>query len=763
MLQRTITHYEVLEMVGQGGMGTVYKARDTRLQRLVALKFLTTVGTSAEARQRILREGQALSALSHPNIATVYEAGEDAGEVFLALEYLPGGSLDRRLRAARESGSMLPLHQVAEWGASIVSALAHAHRHGVIHRDVKPGNVLFDREGRVKLSDFGLATTPNTEAHSADGRVMGTLPYMPPEVLRGAPADARSDLYSLGVMLFEMATGQTPFRGGTESDVLQKTLGQPAPAPSTLRPGLPAGFDRLVTRLLAKRPEDRPREGDRVARELLAAVQGAPTPAPEETPTATMPVWTGAPPGRQRMRVAAAVAVTLLAALGALSVSSRLGKPPAPEKVQVAVLPFRSIGGDAGQAAFCDGLTETVTTVLSKHGEFSVVPAPDARNLDSAEKARKEFGVNLVVYASLQRRGDQVRLIITLIDAKKRRQIDSQPIDWPVARMMELEDSVMVKIGDLLSLVTTPAPGARLARVTQMPSAYDAYLRGRGYLYRYDRPGNLDRALGEFQEAVRLDTSFAAAYVGIAETNLRAYRLRQEQTLLDAARAAAEQARTLNPNLAAAHLALARALVELRRTGEAATELETALRLDPQDAEVYRELGRLYSRAGRFAEADQTYQKALAARPNDWMVATFAATDYASRQRLDVAEKLYRQAAQLSPDNHVPYRNLGTLLVMMGRNREGEQMLLKAQQLNPTAVGFANLAALYMMERRYAEAVPAARKGAELAPVDSPAAYRVWGNLGDAYWLAGGRPATRPGRVAQGRRTGARPTGADPE
>jgi tetratricopeptide (TPR) repeat protein len=413
-----------------------------------------------------------------------------------------------------------------------------------------------------------------------------------------------------------------------------------------------------------------------------------------------------------------------------------------PKQKLVVVLPFRSIGGDAGQQAFCDGLTETVTTALSKHGELSVVPATESRRIGSAQAARKQFGVNLVVSGTVQRRGEQVRVVLTLSDAERDRQIDAEPIDWPVAKLFDIEDAVLQKLADLLNLAfAEPHQDRPAATASHNPSAYDSYLRGRGFLYHYDRPGNLDRALQEFEDAAQFDPQFALAYVGQAETQLRMYRLRKgDSDLLQRAHTAAEKARGLNPELAAAHVVLGGILTDLGKPDDAIRELETALQRDPRDPALYTELGRLYGRLGRHAEAENLYRKAIAQRPGDWRTYRAAATYYSSVQQFAEAERYSRKVLDLAPDNSEGYMNLGALLLKLGRRKEAERMLLKAQDLNATASGYANLAYLYMAQHRFAEAVVVMEKSAAIAEQQQSGEFRIWGNLGDAYWLARAAP-----------------------
>ena len=736
MLGQTVSHFEVQEKVGEGGMGAVYKARDTRLDRVVALKFLSPrLVDSPEERQRFRQEGRALSALSHPHVATVYEVDETDGTPFLALEYMAGGTLRSRVAEAK---GRLPVANVMQWAIELAEGLAHAHKHGIVHRDVKSSNVMFDSEGRVKLTDFGLAKITSTDEPSSKGAVGGTVGYTAPERLQGEHADQRSDLFSFGVVLYEAATGKMPFAGESAGEIINKIL-TAAPVPVTsVRPELPAGFEMVVIRLLQKRPEDRYQRAGDVAHDLR--VLGAPSAAAS---TVTLPATRAVTrwPRRRWIAAVALVCLTMLAWVSSGPVKRWWRSWWLPERKNVAVLPFRNIGGDASQEAFCDGLTETLTTALTKHGSFSVVPATDARRLDSAESARREFGVNLVIAGSVQRRGDQVRVIINLIDAAQRRQIDSEPLDWPVKRLFELEDAVLSKIADLLNVLwSQQEPSLLAAGASQLPSAYDAYLRGRGLVYRWDKAGNLDRALQEFEAAVQQDPRFALAYLGLAEAYLRKYQPLKDTAILEAARSAAERALQLNPQLASAHVWHGRILAESGKQTEAVTELQTAVGLDARDPAAYRELANVYRMQRRFSDAERVFKQAVAARPGDWMGHSYLAIFYSSQQRHQEAESQFRKVIELTPDNPIGYRNLAAVLIRLGKNREAEEMLRKAVALRPLARTYSNLGTLLMLQGRYADAVPAMEKAAEIGSRETPREYRIWGNLGDAYWLAKSPP-----------------------
>ncbi len=729
---RTISHYELLEPLGRGGMGVVHKARDLKLGRVAALKFLSPdlVG-SDDARSRFVREARSLSALSHPHIATVYEVDEADGTPFLAMEYLSGGTLRERVASARSSQTLLDTDKLLDWGIDLAEGLSHAHARGIIHRDVKSSNAMFDAEGRVKLTDFGLAKAVMGADANASNSVIGTVEYMSPEQLSGAPIDQRSDLYSLGVVLYELATGQLPFSGSSPVELVNKIVSTDAPKISRARPDVPPAFEAVVDRLLSKSAGSRYQSAQEVLRDLQRVRGGVVDAAllttrtlPETSrPRAVSWAWMGG-------GVAVAVAILAYAMWPAPVIL--------PENKHVLVLPLRSIGGDSNQEVLCDGLTETLTTALTQSGLLSVVPASDARKVDTVQQARREYGVNLALYGSLQRRQQQVRLNINLVDATTERQLGAETVDGPADQPLQLEEGMLDKVAALIAVVVPRSEAAGGAGgASPAAGAFDAYLRGRGFLYRYDKEGNLDRALQQFEDATRSDPSFALAYAGLAEAHLGAYRLRRDKESLDAAKAAAERALTLNPSLATAYAIDAAVLAASGRSDAAIAEFEHAIDLDPRDATAYREFGTAYATIGKPERAEEILKKGIRARPGDWLSYSNLAKFYYGQQRYSDAERMYRKVIELVPDNYLGYRNLGGMLIALGRNDEAETLLLKAQSLNPKAKTASNLGTLYMFEQRYRDAVPILEKAAELAPRDAPKEYRIWGNLGDAYWLAG--------------------------
>ena len=728
MPDRIISHYELLEPLGRGGMGVVHKARDVKLGRFAALKFISPelVGRD-DVRERFLEEARSLSTLSHPHIATVFEVDEADGAPFLAMEFLPGGTLRERIARARAEGGFIDGTKLLDWGIGLADGLAHAHARGIVHRDVKCSNAMFDGEGRIKLTDFGLAKAAGLDASSSTS-VVGTVDYMSPEQLSGGPVDHRSDLYSLGVVLYETTAGRLPFVGSSPAELINKIVSTDAPSLASLRPDVAPAFERVVSRLLSKSAADRYQNARHVVDDLTRLRAGA---APADLlSTKTLPT------PRRRRWLRPPVAGTAVVALAALAYVLWPKPTPLPEHKQVVVLPLRSIGGDASQEALCDGLTETLTTALTQTGLMSVVPASDVRDIDTVEDARRKFGVNLVLYGSLQRRNDRLRLTINLADATGDRQLGAEVVDGPADQPLQIEDAMIEKVASLVDIASLPGPAGRTA-AAPAGGAYDAYLRGRGFLYRYDRPGNVDRAIHEFDEAVRADSRFALGFSGLGESQLTLFRQRRDPAVLEASKTAALKALSLNPALAGAKVTYGAALAESGQSDAAIASLEQAIDIDPRNPLAYRELALVYQKSKRFDRAEEVYKKAIRARPGEWRSYMNLATFYFGRQRYADAEPLYRNSIELSPDNHLPYRNLGAMLIALGRNQEAESLLLKARALNPTARAASNLGTLYMFEGRYREAVPILEQAADLAPKEVPNEYRIWGNLGDAYWMSG--------------------------
>jgi tetratricopeptide (TPR) repeat protein len=757
---RSVSHFEILRKLGEGGMGVVYQARDTDLGRYVALKFLPfDLVSSPERTARFRQEARAISILNHPRIATIYGIEETGDQKFLVLEYLPGGTLRQKLSACKSSGEMPSLRQCVEWAIQIAEGLAHAHQRGIVHRDIKSSNVLFTEDGQLKIADFGLAKIVSLErlaaksgtgeAHSNSGQAMGTPVYMSPEQARGQEVDQRSDIFSLGILLFELITGEMPFRNTDIPAVLHDIAYTPAPPLGTFRDGVPDALQAVISRMLEKDPAQRYQTANSLLADLraLGAVSGsgAPVSSLETVTMATAPPWKR----RSRpMHVAVFLAAVLLAVAALLASRHRIAGwvHPIPAEKLVAVLPFTNVGGDQ---VLCDGLFEVVSNALTRleqfHGTLIVVPPSDVRHerVNSTREAGRLLGANLAVTGSIQRVGNGVQMMIALSDTRTVTQLRTATIQAQLPELAAMQDQVVDTVARMLELALQPEAAQSLkSSDTTVRAAYPLYVEGLGYLRRYDQPEKIGQAIGSFQRAVAADPHYALAYVGLAEAFERRYDLLKDTGSIDAALEDGSRALALDDRLPSAHVAMGMVRVAKGDYERAESEFKQALKLDRANAAAYRELATDYSAMGRADKAEETYKRAIELRHDDWSSVKQLGVFYYNQNRFGDAERRFREVIRLTPDSAKAYSNLGGTYAMMGRYADAAVQLQKSVSLAPTSDGYDNLGTLYYYDGNYAQAAAQYRKAIDLAPTNS----EFWGNLADAYrWdpaLAGKAPDT---------------------
>jgi eukaryotic-like serine/threonine-protein kinase len=740
-----VSHYDIVRMLGRGGMGEVYLARDLDLDRLVALKFLhADIVQSAEKLARFHTEARAISALNHPYIATIFAIEETGGLRFLVLEYLPGGSLRDRLDARRAAGETLPAHEAAAWGLQIAEGLAHAHRHEIVHRDIKASNILFTDEERIKITDFGLAkilAVGATESNTASGCLMGTPVYMAPEQARGLPADKRSDVFSLGVLLFEMYSGKTPFQAPDMPSLLHQIVFAPAPPLRGLRPEVDDRVAAVVERALAKSPDDRYQDAGELARDLRQAL-GLSGPEFISNPE-TVTLWPA--PRRVRRKPAILVAAVLAAAMALGGVAYEVHRRTAaatrlhalPDQKRIAVLPFTNVGGDPANLPLADGLMEFVSNSLTRleqfHGTLLVTPASDVRRegVLSAGDAGRKLGVNLAITGSVERIGPaDVQVFINLVDTATVTQLRSESIRAKLADLLPLQEGVVGKIARMLELAFQPQRSQQLSYGnTAVPAAYPHYVEGLGYLRRYDRPQNIDNAIASFRRALTLDPTYVLAYAGAAQAYWRKYDLAKDEESIEEALRHASQALALNDQIASVHVTMGMIRNGKGQHEMAEKEFRAALSLDPLNADAYRELANAYEAMGRSPDAEATYLKAIELRKDDWWSVKELGVFYYRHGRYPEAESRMLEVTRLTHDSAKAYSNLGGVYLAMGKTAEAETQFKRSVAIEPNANAYSNLGTAYFYARRYPEAVEAFEKATQLNQTDS----RFWMNLADAY------------------------------
>ncbi len=719
-------------------MGEVYLADDTGLRRRVALKrIVPALRNNIASREHLWKEAEWASRLNDPHIAAVYDVIEDGAEIFIVMEYVEGETLRHRLARPVTISDFLSI------AAQCAEALAAAHQAGLLHRDIKPENFMLTSTGQVKALDFGVARQlpgagfATTRETLQSASFSGTVPYMAPEVLDQKDADARADIFALGVLFYEALAGSNPFRRAGFVETCNAILHEDPPPLRNRNAAVPEELARIVTKTLEKNRDERYASAADLAVDLRALARPK---QPVQPPSRLSRSKAVASFGLALLAIAIVVGVAATNTSIKQRVRTWIGGTPVPQQKQLAVLQFHATGGDAEAASFADGLTDTLTaklTQLTDDRSLQVISATEvqAKDVTTPERAYSEFGVNLVLEGNLRKSGNLIRVNYALVDPRTHRQLTANSVTLPASDSFAVEDQVVNGVVQMLDIEVSPDARRLLdSHGTQVPDAYNLYLQGRGYLRNYDRPENIDSAIHVFQEALHLDPGYALAFAGLGDAYWKKYLDDQNPQWVQKSRESCEQSLQLDRGLAAAHECLGTLFAGTGQYENAVAEFERAVKAEPTNDDAYRGLAIAYERLGKLSDAETTYRRAIDLRPNYWAGYNWLGAFYQNHSRYSEAAAMFEKVISLVPDSFRGYYNLGAASVAEGKYAEAIASLRHSIAIRPTATAYGNLGTAYFYLRRFDESAKAFEESLKL----DEKAYDAWWDLGDAYYWGAG-------------------------
>jgi non-specific serine/threonine protein kinase len=663
MLGKTICHYRILEKLGAGGIGEVYRAHDTKLDRDIALKILSPdMSQDATWRHRFEREAKAIAALNHPNIVTIHTVEESEGILFITTEFVRGKTLAESIP---ERG--LPLEEIKSLAIPIIKALTATHERGITHRDLKPANIMIREDRQVKVLDFGLAKVQDLEQAaiatseadedtiiieagcsppSTPGTILGTLPYMSPEQVKGISVDHRSDIFSLGIILHEMATGRRPFQGKTAADLASSILRDTSTPVTHLNPALPHTLNRIIERCLEKNPDRRYSSCNELLDEL-DRLQREPTPSVEEVGPS------------------------------------------------IAILAFTDMSAEKDQDYFCEGVAEEITNSLNRVEGIRVASRTSAfqfKGSSDIREAGRRLGVRTILEGSVRKAGDRLRITAQLIDVESGYSLWAQKYDREIKDIFAIQEEIAHEVVQSLEITLDPARKDPICRAhTTDVAAYEYYLRGRKFFHRLSKK-YIEFAKQMFSRAIERDPTYALAHAGLADCHSRLYLYYgDDEPDRRAADHMSQRALELDPGLAEAHAARGLFLLASGRYEDTEVEFETAIRLDPNSFETYHFYGLDCFRRGNYERAAELWQKACEVNPDDYQVPALLGQTLQILGKRDASRSAYQRCLDAAekqldhnPDDTRALYLAADAMGKLGEKRQAIEWVERALKQDPT-------------------------------------------------------------------------------
>jgi serine/threonine protein kinase/tetratricopeptide (TPR) repeat protein len=643
MIKKMVSHYKILEKIGSGGMGVVYKAKDTKLDRLVALKFLPEqFSFNEEEKKRFIQEAKVAAALDHPNICTVHEISETAnGQLFIVMAYYEGKTLQFNI-----SQGSLPITDAIDIIIQVADGLNKAHKKDIVHRDIKSANIIITNDGVVKILDFGLAKLKGATKLTKKGTTLGTVAYMSPEQTSGETVDHRSDIWSLGVLLYEMVTGKVPFKGEYQQAIMYSIMNEDPEPVTALRTDVPMELERIINKTLSRDPKERYQSADELIVDLKVQSKKLIL-----TPTINIPV-------KKRPRSS------------------------------IAVLPFRDMSPQKDQDYFCEGIAEEIITSLTHIEKLRVIARTSAfvfkeKNVDAREIGKK-LDVETLLEGSVRKAGNRLRITAQLINVADGSHLWSERYDREMKDIFAIQDEITLSIVDILKIKLLGKEKAAVVKShTVNQEAHNCYLKGRYFWNRREKVGYW-MAFEHFQQAIEIDPLFALPYVGIADTYilLGQFGILPPKEAFIKANLAVKKALDIDNSIGEAHTSLAWISAAFDWDWKMARhEFKQAITLNPTHATTHEWYALYLASLGYFDEALSEAFKALKLDPVSLMINSSIAVVYYMARKFEQAIFHYKKTIELDPNFLLPNVWLGDLYAVIGRKEEARETLNKALSL----------------------------------------------------------------------------------